>query len=180
MCFIMNQAQLLAYKELYPKLSKGCFVASGAQIIGDVMAKEDTSFWFNCVVRADCHYIKIGSYSNIQDCTVIHVTPDTGPVNIGDFVTIGHNAVIHGCIIENNVVIGMKAVILDNAHIRENTFVAAGSVVTPNKAYPPGVLIMGVPAKVVRELTEKEIENIKTSALHYVEFKNNFICTYSK
>ena len=169
------------YKNLMPKLGKNTFVASSADVIGDVTCGEDCSIWFGSVVRGDVHYIKIGNRVSIQDLSMVHVThykkedqSDGNPTIIGDDVTIGHRVMLHGCTIEKACLIGMSATILDGAVIGEESIVGAGSLVTKNKVFPPRSLIMGSPAKFIRELNEKEIKELYASASRYVEFKNNY------
>ena len=169
------------YKNLMPKLGKNTFVASSADVIGDVTCGEDCSIWFGSVVRGDVHYIKIGNRVSIQDLSMVHVThykkedqSDGNPTIIGDDVTIGHRVMLHGCTIQNACLIGMSATILDGAVIGEESIVGAGSLVTKNKVFPPRSLIMGSPAKFIRELNEKEIKELYASASRYVEFKNNY------
>ena len=169
------------YKNLMPKLGKNTFVASSADVIGNVTCGEDCSIWFGSVVRGDVHYIKIGDRVSIQDLSMVHVThykkedqSDGNPTIIGDDVTIGHRVMLHGCTIQNACLIGMSATILDGAVIGEESIVGAGSLVTKNKVFPPRSLIMGSPAKFIRELNEKEIKELYASASRYVEFKNNY------
>lgn len=159
----------MTFKGKFPRLGKGCFLASGAWLIGDITCGEESSFWFNVVVRGDVNQISIGNRTNIQDGTVVHVTSGTAPTHIGSNVTIGHGAIIHGCTIEDHCLIGMGSKILDGAKIRQHSFVAAGSLVTPGKEFPEKSMIMGAPAKAVRMLTEAEIQGIAASAQHYVD-----------
>lgn len=168
------RGKVLPYKGIEPKFADGVFVADGAFVIGDVVVDEFSSIWFNVVVRGDVNYIKIGKYTNIQDLTMVHVTSDRFPCIIGDYVTVGHSAVVHGCKVGDYVLIGMGAVILDGATISEYSLVAAGSVVPPGKKYPSGVLIKGSPAVVARELTEEEKVMIRESALHYFELAKTY------
>jgi carbonic anhydrase/acetyltransferase-like protein (isoleucine patch superfamily) len=139
-------------------------ILPGAKVIGDVKIAQNSSIWFNAVVRGDIGSIIIGSSSNVQDNCVIH-----SPAEIGDYVSIGHAAVVHGCHIHDNCLIGMNSTILDGAKIGKNSIVGAGAVVTEGKEFPDGSLILGVPAKAVRELTPEEIKAIKDNALSYVE-----------
>jgi len=148
--------------EIHPET----FIAEGAKVIGRVILKKGASIWFNAVVRADLAEIVIGEQSNIQDNCVVHVEKDK-PTIIGDRVTIGHGAILHACQIGPESLIGMGSIILDGARIGSNCLVAAGSVVPPNKSFPDGWLIMGAPARAVRELTPEEKENIRSSALRY-------------
>ena len=170
------------YKDLKPKLGSNSWIAPSADVVGDVTCGSDCSIWFGTVVRGDVHYIKIGNRVSIQDLSMIHVThykkadkSDGNPTIIGDDVTIGHRVMLHGCTIENACLIGMSATILDGAVIGKESIVGAGSLVTKNKVFPPRSLIMGSPAKVVRELNEAEIKELYASASRYVEFKNGYL-----
>src|SRR6478672_195471 len=136
--YLMPGSTLLPYKGKRPTLGQGVFVASGAHIIGDTEIGEQSSIWFNVVIRGDCNYIRIGKRTNIQDGTVIHVTNTYFPTFIGDDVTIGHGAVLHGCRIGNLCLIGMGATVMDNVTIPDRCFVAAGSLVPPGKTFNPG------------------------------------------
>lgn len=149
-----------------PRISAKTYVAPGAKIIGDVTIEDLVSIWFNAVLRADTTGILIGSGSNVQDGTIIHVD-SRYPTVIGKDVTIGHQAIIHGCTIGNQVIVGMGSVIMDGAVISENTIIGGGTVIPGGKTYPPGVLILGSPGKVIRELTEEEIDKIIVSAQIY-------------
>lgn len=177
---------LIKFKGKIPNLGANVFIAEGAKIIGEVEIDDESSVWFNCVLRGDVNFIKIGKRTNIQDLTTIHVwhrefnidgsLKDKGfPTIIGDDVTIGHNCVIHACIIGSRVLVGMNAVIMDAAQIGDDSIVGAGSVVTKGKKFPPKSLILGNPAKVVRELRDEEVAFLKQSSLNYVEFKNDFL-----
>ncbi|CDF58334.1 gamma carbonic anhydrase family protein [Thermobrachium celere] len=156
------------YFEKLPKIAQDVFVAESADIIGDVEVKEGSSIWYRAVLRGDINKILIGKCVNIQDGCVLH-SDRNAPTIIGDFVTIGHNAIVHGAVVKDRCLIGMGAVILNGAVIGEDCIIAAGSVVTQGKEIPPRSLVMGTPAKVVRELTDEEIESIKKSAIHYKE-----------
>ena len=147
-------------------IDSNVFIAPGAQIIGDVNIKSGSSIWYNAVLRGDEGAICIGSNTNIQDLVMVHVSKNTSTV-IGNNVTVGHGAIIHGCTIEDNVLIGMGSIILDRAQIGKNSIVGAGSLVTQGKYFPEGSLILGSPAKVKRPLTEEEIENVQSSAKNY-------------
>ncbi|MEO6693769.1 MAG: gamma carbonic anhydrase family protein [Ignavibacteria bacterium] len=161
---------ILHYNNIFPKIDKSVFIADGAKIIGDVDIEEDSSVWFNAVIRGDVNFIKIGQRTNIQDGSILHVTNNKFSLVIGSDVTIGHNAVVHGCSVQNNVLIGMGSVILDNAVVSSNSIIAAGSLVKEGFIVPHGVLVAGVPAKVKREITEDEIKNISDSAIAYVKY----------
>ncbi len=154
-------------------MSKPAFIAKNASIYGDVTLKKDTTVWFNVAIRADYSKVYIGERSNIQDNSVIHV--DFGhDVYIGKDVTVGHLCIIHGCHIDDNVIIGMGSTILNGAKISKNTIVGANSLVTQNKTFPPNVLIMGSPAKVIRELSQEEIDSITENARNYVTNGKNY------
>lgn len=169
------------FKGTLPTLGDNTWIAPSADVIGDVTCGEDCSIWFGCVVRGDVHYIKIGSRTNIQDLSMIHVThykngdKTTGnPAIIGDDVTIGHRVMLHGCTIESACLIGMSATILDGAVIGKESIVGAGALVTKNKVFPPRSLIVGSPAKVIRELNDEEVAELYASASRYVEFKKDY------
>ncbi|MDX4062551.1 gamma carbonic anhydrase family protein [Aliarcobacter skirrowii] len=165
---------VLNYKEFSPKIGKNVWIAPSADVIGQVTLEEDVSIWFGCVVRADVNVVKIGKNSNIQDLSCIHTDKDSQTI-IGENVTVGHRAILHGCKIENNCLIGMGATILDNVVIGEGSIVGANSLVTYGKVFPPKSLIMGSPAKVVRELSDEEVKGLKEHALHYVDYKNDYM-----
>jgi gamma-carbonic anhydrase len=141
-----------------PKTGKDCFLADNATLIGDVIMGDGCSIWFNTVVRGDVHYIRIGNNVNIQDGVVIHCTYQKSPVNIGNNVSIAHNAVIHGCTIHDNVLIGMGAIIMDDAIIESNTVIAAGAVVMEGTHVEEGSVFAGVPAKKVKSMDKKLLE----------------------
>jgi len=172
---------LYKFKDTIPNLGQGTWVAPSADVVGDVTCGEDCSIWFGCVVRGDVHTIKIGNRVNIQDLSMLHVThykkpdkSDGNPTIIGDDVTIGHRVMLHGCTIEDACLIGMSATILDGAVIGKESIVGAGALVTKNKIFPPRSLIMGTPAKVVRELNEDEVKELYASAARYVKFKKDY------
>ncbi|SDY87260.1 gamma carbonic anhydrase family protein [Tindallia californiensis] len=152
-----------------PEFHNSCFVAETASVIGKVVMKENASLWYGVIARGDYNDIYIGKGTNIQDGSVIHIAFNH-PTVIGDYVTVGHNAVIHGCHIEDEALIGMGAIILNGATIGSKSIIAAGSLVPEGKEIPPGVLAMGSPAKVVRNLTEDEKKNIRLSAEDYIGF----------
>lgn len=165
---------LKPYKGKWPKLNATVFIEDSAQVIGDVELGENSSVWFNAVVRGDVHYIRIGSRTNVQDNCTLHVTKDTYPLIIGDDVTIGHNVVLHGCTVKDRCLIGMGAIVLDNAVIGEDSMVGAGALVTEGMQVPPGSLVLGIPAKVVRELKPEEKARILKSAQNYIEYSSNY------
>ena len=169
------------FKDFNPKIGKNTWIAPSADVIGDVEIGEDCSIWFGSVVRGDVHYIKIGDRTSIQDLSMVHIThhkkadrSDGSPTVIGSDVTIGHRVMLHGCTIEDACLIGMSATILDNAVIGKESIVGASSLVTKGKVFPPRSLIMGSPAKRVRELTEDEVKELYASATRYVSFKNEY------
>lgn len=159
---------LYSFKGITPAIGKDVFLADGVKVIGKVEIADESSVWYNSVIRGDMASITIGKRTNIQDLTVIHVNQGI-PVLIEDEVSIGHSALIHGCTIKSGSLIGMGSIILNGAVIGEETLVAAGSLVTENKTFPARVLLMGTPAKVIRELTKEEILSLRDTAKRYVE-----------
>ncbi len=154
--------------DLTPNVHPSAFVADSAQVIGNVTLGEDCSVWFGTVIRGDTSSISIGAGSNIQDASVLHV--DKGvPLTIGERVTVGHQVMLHGCTIGDETLIGIGAVVLNNAKIGKNCLVGAGSLVTEGKEFPDGSMILGSPAKVVRQLTPEQIEGLRRSAEGYVQ-----------
>lgn len=173
---------LFAYEGMTPDLGERVFIAPHASVIVDVSVGEDSSIWFNAVVRGDVHYISIGKRVSIQDGSAVHVThykkedrSDGSPTIIEDDVTVGHKVILHGCTIKKACLIGMGAIILDDAVIGEESIVGAGAMVTKGKKFPPRSLILGSPAKVVRELREEELEELYASAKRYVGFKDRYL-----
>lgn len=153
-----------------PKFDDSVFIAPSADIIGDVTLGKQSSVWFNVTIRGDVNYIKIGDQSNVQDNVCIHVMNQTGPTIIGNKVTIGHGAVVHGCTIKDRVLVGINATILDEVVIESDVIVAAGTLVPPGKTLESGYMYMGSPAKAVRKLTPDEIESIPKYASNYVKY----------
>lgn len=178
--YMMPGSNLLPYRGKLPKLGHQVFLAAGTQLIGDLEVGDDSSFWFNTVVRADCNFIRIGARTNVQDGTVIHVTNSLYPTYIGDEVTIGHNATLHGCRIQNRCLIGMGAVVMDDVTVESNCIVAAGALLTPGKTFPSGYLIKGAPAKAVRPLSQEELASLERSYLYYLEYKSHYIPSSSQ
>lgn len=165
---------ILPYQNKYPKIDPTVLIAEGAFVIGDVEIGKDSSIWFNTIVRGDVNYIRIGERTNIQDMTMVHVTFKKYPTFIGNDVSIGHNVVIHGCRINDLVIIGMGAIILDDATISSNSIIAAGAVVKEKFNVPEGTLTAGVPAKVVRDLRPDEIERIKQNSKNYLYYVEQY------
>jgi carbonic anhydrase/acetyltransferase-like protein (isoleucine patch superfamily) len=151
-----------------PQVHPSCFVEDSAQVIGDVELGEDSSVWFNTVIRGDVNAIRIGRRTNIQDLTMVHCTTAKYPTTVGDDVTVGHHVVLHGCVIGNRVLVGMGAVVMDGAEVGDDTIIGAGALVTPGTKIPPGSLAVGSPAKVKRALTGEELAFLRESAKHYV------------
>lgn len=165
---------LKQYKGKWPRLGEGVFIEDSAQVIGDVEIGANSSVWFNAVVRGDVHHIRIGDRTNVQDNSTLHVTKDTYPLIIGNDITIGHNVVLHGCTVKDRCLIGMGAIVLDNAEIGEDSIVGAGALVTEGMKVPPGSLVLGIPAKVVRALKPEEKARILKSAENYIEYSRNY------
>lgn len=164
---------LLKFKEFYPQINEKAWIAPSADLIGDIQIGEDSSVWFGCVLRADVNAVRIGKRSNIQDLSMIHTDVHTQTL-IGDDVTIGHKVMLHGCEIQNGCLIGMSATILDGAVIGEGSIVGANSLVTQGKKFPSHSLIMGSPAKVVKTLSQEDVEGLIKHAGHYVDYKNEY------
>lgn len=165
---------IIPFKNKYPTVKENNFLAENSTVIGNVFLNENSSVWFGAVLRGDVNFIKIGRFSNIQDNAVIHANKEQSGVTIGDYVTVGHGAILHGCTIENNVLIGMGATVLDGALIGSNTIIGAGSIVPPKKKIPEGVLCVGSPAKIIRNLTLEEIDKIKENAVFYNELASQY------
>ncbi len=155
-------------KGVSPKWGKDCWIADNATIVGDVIIGDQCTIWFNAVVRGDVHYIHIGNKVNIQDQVVIHCTYQTSPVEIGNNVSIGHSAIIHGCKIGNNVLIGMGAIIMDDVIIEDNCIIAAGAIVTKNTFIPSYSIFAGIPAKKIKNLSVEQLQKeVMDIAEHY-------------
>ena len=162
-----------AFKEKVPNVHESCFVASNAVIIGGVTLEKDANVWFSAVIRGDSENITIGEGSNVQDCAVLHC--DHGfPLTVGKNVTVGHSAVVHGCNLGDNVMIGMHATLLSGCVIGEGSIIGAGALVREGQVIPPNSLVVGVPAKVVRETSAEQVEGIINNAQHYVEIAKEY------
>lgn len=157
-----------SYNDIKPRIHPSVFVAKNADIIGDVTIDEDSSIWFQTVIRGDVAPTKIGKRVNIQDLSLIHQSPDA-PVLIEDDVTIGHQVTLHACTIRKNALIGMGSLILDNVEIGENVFIGAGSLLSPGTVIPPNTMAFGRPAKVIRDLTQKDLDEMKRTRKSYTD-----------
>ena len=157
-----------------PIIPDSCYISESVDLIGDVTLGENVSLWFGTVIRGDMHHITIGARSNIQDNSVIHVTTDISPTRIGDEVTVGHNAIIHGATIEDRCLIGMGSIIMDDVVVGEGSIVGAGAVVPPNMIIPPRSLVVGLPAKIVRQTKDEELEMIIERAQNYIDFSQEY------
>jgi len=164
-----------SYQGVRPTIPESCYVDDSAQVIGDVVLGEKASIWMNAVVRGDVHSIRIGANSNIQDCSVLHGMRNRYSVNVGDWVTVGHNVTLHGCTIEDNCLIGMGAVILNNAKIETGCIIAAGTVIPENTVVEPYSLWAGLPGKMRRKLEESDQGMIRRYALNYLDYTEIYL-----
>ncbi len=172
-CYINFQKESLvirSYQGHTPQIAASCYIDLSAQLIGDVTLGENSSVWMNAVLRGDVHFIRIGANTNVQDCAVLHGQRNLYPVQIGDWVTIGHNATVHGCRVEDNCLIGIGARVLNNARIGEGSIIAAGAVVPEGTIVPPRTLWAGVPAKLRRELGPEDQKLIRHYAQNYLDY----------
>lgn len=161
--------------QVWPKVGQNCFIAPNATIVGDVEMGDDCSIWFNAVIRGDVNAIRMGNKVNVQDGAVIHCTYEKTKAIIGNNVSIGHNAIVHGCVIEDNVLVGMGAIVMDNAHIGTNSIIAAGAVVLENTVVEPGSIYAGVPAKKVKNISQELISGeINRIAANYLTYSSWF------
>jgi len=158
-----------------PQIPSTCYIDPSAQISGDVVLGDRSSVWMNAVLRGDVNSIRVGSCSNVQDCCVLHGQRNRYSVTVGDWVTIGHNATVHGCIVEDMCVIGMGARVLNDSRVGEGSIIAAGSVVPEHTIVPPRTLWAGVPAKMRRELTDKDRELIREFAQNYLDYVDIYL-----
>lgn len=165
------------YRGKQPKLGARVFLAPGAVLTGDIEVGDDASFWFHTVARGDVNWIRIGARSNVQDGAVLHVSYKTHPLVLGEGVVVGHQAVLHGCTIEDGALVGIGARVLDGAVVGAGAQVAAGAVVAPGTRVPAGHLVMGVPARVKRPLSDEEIARIAATADRYVRIKEEYLET---
>lgn len=165
-----SMATLLPYRGVWPRIHESVFIADGARIIGDVEIGAGSSIWFNAVVRGDVCPIRIGELTNVQDNVTLHVTHDTGPLTIGNRVTIGHGAVLHACTVHDHTLVGMSSTLLDHCVVESRSLVAAGSLVRGGFTVPSGMLVAGVPAAVKRPLTADELRNVEESPDNYARY----------
>lgn len=157
-----------------PQFDESVFIAPSADVIGDVTIGEESSVWFNVTIRGDVNRITIGNRSNVQDNSSIHVMNGDGPTQIGNDVTIGHNAMIHGCTIHDRVLVGIHSTVLDKAVVMQDVIIAAGSLVPPGKTLESGYLYMGSPVKQIRKLSDEELRSIRKYATNYVKYQRTY------
>ena len=157
-----------------PRLGERVYLAETAAVIGDVVLGDDVSVWYNSVVRGDCHYIRVGDRSNIQDNCAIHVTQEKYPTVLEEEVTLGHGAIVHGATVRRGALIGIRATVLDGADVGESAFVGAGALVTPRTVVPPRTLWLGAPARRVRDLSKAEVEDLTHFHLNYLGYKEEY------
>ncbi|MDE0146145.1 MAG: gamma carbonic anhydrase family protein [Nitrospira sp.] len=164
-----------AYKGVTPTIADSAFIEDTAVIVGDVVIEADSSVWFHSVIRGDVNYIRIGRRTNVQDLSLLHVTHDTYPLILGDDVTVGHHVVLHGCTIQNRVLVGMGAVLMDGVVVGDDCIIGAGALVTERTRIPPGSLMLGSPARVTRPLRKAELAWLKESAQNYVSYARDYM-----
>lgn len=169
-----NQPLILPVNKLSPVWGKDCFIAPNATIVGDVEMGDNCSVWFNAVIRGDVHYIRIGNKTNIQDGAVIHCTYKYAPTNIGNCVSIGHNALVHGCTLKDHVLIGMGAIVMDHAVVEEFVIIAAGAVVLEKTICESGHLYAGIPAKKIKAITDEQREMLEQLPDRYIMYSGWF------
>lgn len=167
-------AIILPVKDKSPRIGEKCFLAPNATIAGDVVLGEECSVWFTAIIRGDVNSIIIGNRTNIQDGAVIHCTYEKAATRIGNNVSIGHRAIVHGCTVKDNALIGMGAIVMDNAVVGENCIIAAGAVVLENSVCEPGYIYAGIPAKKIKNLSEVQIENLKKTSENYIMYSSWF------
>jgi carbonic anhydrase/acetyltransferase-like protein (isoleucine patch superfamily) len=164
-----------SYQGRLPQIPASCYIDPSAQLIGDVTLGEHSSVWMNAVLRGDVHFIRVGANSNVQDCAVLHGQRNLYPVIVGDWVTIGHNATVHGCVVEDAVLVGIGSVILNGCRIGEGSIIAAGAVVPEGTVVPPRTLWAGVPAKLRRELGDQDRALILQYAQNYLDYTEIYL-----
>jgi carbonic anhydrase/acetyltransferase-like protein (isoleucine patch superfamily) len=164
-----------AYEGKKPRFGQRVFVAENATLIGEVEIGDDASIWYGVVLRGDINHIRIGARSNIQDNSVLHVEYETGPAIVGDEVTVGHSATVHGCTIGRGSLIGIGATVLSHAKVGEYALIGAGALVPEGMEVPPRTLVLGVPGRVKRDLTKEELDRLEQSWKHYVDYKDRYL-----
>jgi carbonic anhydrase/acetyltransferase-like protein (isoleucine patch superfamily) len=165
-----NMALIIPVRGIIPKFGKECFLAQNATIVGEVEMGDYCGVWFNAVVRGDVHYIRIGNYTNIQDGAIIHCTYQKAPTEIGSNVSIAHHAVVHGCTVEDNVLIGMGAIVMDHAIVKSGSIIAAGAVVLSSTIVESGSVYAGIPAKKIKNVDENLGEIFERTAKNYIKY----------
>ncbi|WP_224999455.1 gamma carbonic anhydrase family protein [Cesiribacter sp. SM1] len=165
---------ILPVKGISPQTGENCFIADNATIVGDVVMGNDCSVWFNAVIRGDVNAIRIGNKTNIQDGAVIHCTYQKAATTVGNNVSIGHNAIVHGCTVEDNVLIGMGAIVMDHALVQKNCIIAAGAIVLERTVCESGFIYAGIPAKKVKQLSQEQIDGLDKVANNYVMYGSWF------
>jgi carbonic anhydrase/acetyltransferase-like protein (isoleucine patch superfamily) len=169
-----NNASIITHHGITPIIHPSVFAAEGVKIIGDVVIKENVSIWYNTVIRGDVNYIRIGENTNIQDLCMLHVTNKIWPLILEENVSVGHSVTLHGCILKPYCLIGIGAIVLDGAIVEEESLVAAGSVVREGFVVPKRTLVAGVPAKIIRNLTEDDLKRIKNTPSNYINYVNDY------
>jgi gamma-carbonic anhydrase len=170
----MYTMSLYELKGVAPRLGRDVYVAEGARVIGDVHLDDEASVWFGAVLRGDYMPIRVGARTNIQDNAVVHITSGQAGATLGDDVTVGHSAIIHGCTIGSGCLVGMGSIVLDGAVVGDGSFIAAGSLVTPGTLIAERSFVIGSPAKVVRSVTDRDLVAIREAGSHYVEYAREF------
>jgi carbonic anhydrase/acetyltransferase-like protein (isoleucine patch superfamily) len=163
-----------------PQLGERVYLAETAAVIGDVVLGDDVSVWYNSVLRGDCHFIRVGSRSNIQDNCAIHVTQGAHPTVLEEEVTLGHGAIVHGATVRRGALIGIRATVLDGADVGESAFIGAGALVTPRTKVPPRTLWLGAPARQVKTLTDADVKDLEHYHLNYLRYKEEYFKTDGK
>jgi carbonic anhydrase/acetyltransferase-like protein (isoleucine patch superfamily) len=163
------------FRGIWPVVAAGVYIDASAQVIGDVELGAESSVWMNAVVRGDVHSIRIGARSNVQDCAVLHGMRGLHPVLVGEMCTIGHNATVHGCVLEDEVLVGMGATVLNGAHIGSGSIIAAGAVIPEGMQVPPRSLVAGVPGRIRRTLGEPDLELIRLYASNYLDYTRTYL-----
>lgn len=157
-----------------PIVGSRVYLAETAAVIGDVVLGDDVSIWYNSVIRGDCHYVRVGARTNVQDNCAIHVSQGTYPTTLEEEVTLGHGAIVHGATVRRGALIGIRATVMDGADVGESAVVGAGALITPRTIVPPRSLWLGAPARKVRELSDTEVEDLRQYHLHYLAYKDEY------